>query len=583
MPITSSVQAQIAFKNLLGKSHTLKSFGPNNESYGYLINVPSSNVWSSNIPFDDPDTAVNNQIAIQVEVKLEQINETLFGGEYQSYLAYFGPSLSVISDTKDPKTNQPFEYGKGSLLNIASGSRALDFISDSYGQRYQVQPYITYPDERIFGGDVRDWVFQYNSGLLYQDNTAYAAYQPPTKLVGYYYIGNKLSSLDPTGPTLVRVSATGPDTDLAYFATTSLPLISTYSITNLFLVDFFQGNTTSVKLNIDYLGTLSVYKYGASGLGELSAGDIVGATGSTAGPTYYLTYNSDGFFEFYNSNPVQTPGYYKNLNPVVNPLGGVEKGYSFNDVSFQDMFTDLLYPEQLAKFTSLSLTNRNISTTSVPTTYFIDLGRQLTGVLTFSWAYENSSNFLTNSVYINDVTSVPTPTSNWPQPSSAYKTYVLGDLSGTFSHTQSVLSTAPDKRIYNISGIRKNNTVIPKFAEIEWTYRVYYGSDTSETINVSGLTSMSSMLSTQSIGTYNISGTQGYKYLGFPDVSAYNFTNINHYNLPVPLATQSYTLVENGNNYMTMSVTNSYNVNSVYRIYRTLNQINGTFSVNITR
>jgi hypothetical protein len=579
---TSSIQAQIAFKNLLGKAQSQKNFGPNNENYGYLFNVPSTNVWSSRIPFDDPSTAVNNQIAIKVLVNVTEVSESFTGGKFASYLAVFGPTLSVLSTTKDPKTNQDFEYGKGSLLDIGSGSRIYDFIPDSYGNFYAVKPYTTYPTTEIFPGNERDWIFQYNSGLLYQDNITYSAYEPPTKLVGYYYIGNKLSSLDPTGPALVRVSATGP-TDLAYFATTSTPFISTYSSTSLFLVDFYQGNTSSVKLNVNFLGTLSVYKYGASGLGELSSGDIVGGTGSTAGPTYYLTYNSDGFFEFYNSNPVQTPGSFKNLNPIINDVGGIEKSYSFDDVSFQEMFNDLLYPEQLAKLTSLSISNRTLFTSSVPTTYFIDLGRPALGTMTFSWDYINESNFFTNSVEIVDVTNVTTPTANWPAGKSANTSFLLSSKSGTFSFTGNVLSTVPDKRIFYLRADRKNKTRIPKIAEIQWTNRVYYGSTTSTSVNVFGLTSMSNLLATHSVGTYQISGTQGYKYLAFPDTSAYTFTNITHYNLPIPLATQSYTLVDSGNNYMTMSVTNSYNVNSVYRIYRTLNQINGTLSVNITK
>ena len=85
-----------------------------------------------------------------------------------------------------------------------------------------------------------------------------------------------------------------------------------------------------------------------------------------------------------------------------------------------------------------------------------------------------------------------------------------------------------------------------------------------------GLTGMPSVLSTQSVGTFTISGTQGYKYFAVPDTSAFSFNNMTYYNLPVALAyTQSYTLIENGNSYATLSVTNTYSVSSTYRIYRT--------------
>jgi hypothetical protein len=88
---------------------------------------------------------------------------------------------------------------------------------------------------------------------------------------------------------------------------------------------------------------------------------------------------------------------------------------------------------------------------------------------------------------------------------------------------------------------------------------------------------------TQSLGTLNISGTQGYKYLAFPDGVTYSFRNITYYNLPIPLATQDYTLVDSyGNNYTTMTITNSYDRSTTYRVYRTLNEFSGTLSINLS-
>lgn len=586
MPLTFDDQSQIAFKNLLGKAQSNKNFGPVNENYGYVFNVPSTNVWSSKITQGDPDATVNNQIAIKVAVELQPILESQTSGRYASYVAVFGPTLTVLSTTKDPKTNQSFTYGVGSLKDIGSGSRVYDFIPDSYGLKYTVKPYVTYPTNEISIDDTREWVFQYNSGLLFQNNVSLATYQPPTKIVGYYYVGNKLSALDPTGPTLVRLSATGPTgPDSTYFATTSNPFISTFSETNLFLVDFAKGNTSSVKLNINYLGTLSVYKYGASGLGELTSGDIVGGTGSTAGPTYYLTYNPDGYLEFYNSSPVTTPGSYKNLNPVVNPVGGIEKGYYFNDVTLQEMFNNLLYPDQLARITSVTISNPRLSQTTTKN-YLIDVGRPLIGTLTFSWDYERESNFdTTSNVSIVDVTNVVSPTSIWPVGISSINTYPVTTKTGIFTYSSSVYSVTPDKRTYEIRVDRKNKTRIPKYTDIEWAYRIYYGSSTGTAVTpLTVTTSFSSILATQSVGTFTISGTQGYKYFAVPNNNSFSFTNMTYYNLPIALAyTQSYTLVENGNNYGTISLTNSFSVNTIYRVYRTLNQINGTLSVNITK
>jgi hypothetical protein len=583
MPLSFDRQAQIAFKNLLGKSQVQKNFGVGNESYGYFFNVPSSNVWSSKIPSNDPDTAVSNQIAVQIVADLTNISDSASSGQFLAYETIWPTTIQILGDVKDPKTNQPFQYGVGSLKDITAGTKIIDLVPDSYGLKYGVKIYTSYPSAQISPGDPREWVFQYSSGILYQDIVTSGGYAAPTKVVGYFYIGNKLSSLDSTGPEIIRVSATGPDVSLSYYATVSTPFISTYSLNHLYLIDFAYGNTSSVKLNIDYIGTSSVYKYGLTGLNELSSGDIRGGTGSTAGPLYYLTWNTDGYFLFFESNPGQTPGLFKDETPTINTVGGIDKGSSFNEVTLQNMFLDLLYPEKLANLTSLNFTHSNVSSGNDLQNKFIDIGRSLTGTLTFSWMFSNGGDFGATSVTIADVTPVSTPTNNWPAPRPANLTYNYTDLTGTFSYTQSIVSNTPDKRIFSISGLRKNNTTVRKYGEIIWTWRGYFGSSTYSTLTAGGVPNLGGQLMTYSLGSFNISGTQGYKYLAFPESTDYNFKSISYFGLPVVLATNSYTSVDsNGNNFATLSVTNSYSRNTTYKIYRTLNQISGTLSVNIT-
>jgi len=578
---TTEIQSQIAFKNLLGKSQTNDLARLVSENYGYFFNVPSTNVWSSRIPFNDPSTAITNQVAVSIVADLIKIDDSKSSGKYLAYQAVWGATPSG----KDPKTNQDFAYGSGSLKEISIGDEIYDIIPSSYGNNYEVKPYIgaVSPSNEIVPLDTRDWVFQYSSGIFYQSSVTYAGYIEPQKLVGYYYLGNKLSSLDTTGAEIIRVSATGPDTNFVYYATSSTPFISTYSINHLYLVDFAYANTMSVKLNINYLGTSSVYKYGSTGLGELSSGDIQGGTGLTAGPLYYLTWDTSGYFLFFESNPSQTPGLYKNENSTINKVGGIETGTSFLDVNFQEMFNDLLYPERLSNFDTFAVSHPTIATTSRPEYNFVDLGRTLTGVLTFSWNYSNGTDFSSATLSLIDITQVSPATLIWPAGKTANSGFLYYNQLGTFSYTQNVTSTIPDKRIFSLLGSRKNNTYIRKFTEIIWTWRGYYGSSTYSTLPGVGITALSSQLMTQSIGNFVISGTQGYKYLAFPDTTGYNFKSITYFGLPVVLATNSYPNVDsNGNNYYTINVTNSYSVGTSYRVYRTLNQISGTLSVNIT-
>ena len=65
MPLSTNRQAQIAFKNLVGKSQAQKNFGPGDELNGYFINISTNNVWSTPIPSNDPTKAVNDGVAIK--------------------------------------------------------------------------------------------------------------------------------------------------------------------------------------------------------------------------------------------------------------------------------------------------------------------------------------------------------------------------------------------------------------------------------------------------------------------------------------------------------------------------------------
>jgi hypothetical protein len=574
----STIQAQIAFKNLLGKSQTNTLSGVLNEVYGYSTNVSTANVWASRIPQNDPTLAVANRIAIGLTASLVQISDSFIGGRYYAYQA----TWTNPPDGIDPKTNQSYTFGKGALVGITGGDGVFDIIPSSYGNNYEITPYDT-TGNMIPIADQRDWVFQYSSGIFFQSNLTFSGYVPPSQLGCYYYIGDKLSNLDTGTPDIIRLSTTGPSNGV-YSASSSTPLISTYSVNHLYLIDFAFSNTSSVQLNINSIGTFSILKWGLTGLGSLSANNIIGSSGSVPGPIYYLTWSPEQYFQFYENNPTQNAGEFKNLDPISTKLGGIEIGHSFDSVKFSEMFGDLLYPEQQASYTLLTLTNSNIIPSQSPEIYFIDLGQALTGDIQFDWDYANLSNFDNTKVVISDITNNPTPTLTWPGPSVSNLEFDLTSKMGTFSYgPANVTITSPNKRIFTISGKRKNNTLIPKRTEIHWTWRGYYGSSTFSTLDGMGVTALSSSLMTQSIGSITISGTEGYKYLVLPDSVEYNFSNVSLYNMPLVLATDGYPLVDNYLNYNLLTVTNSYNVGTTYRIYRSMNQINGTISVTITK
>ena len=259
MSLTFSTQTQIAFKNISGKSHTDPNKGILNEFYGNSFNIPVNNIWSATIN-DNPLTTIIQGNTVEVIADLESIPDSN-GHSFLSKWPTIPPTGIDIS------TGLSFSYGVGSLIGITAGDRITNVISNSYGFSYSAIAYSNYPSTIIPFLDDRDWVYQYTSGIFYQD---FVLGPTPSKIKIYPYIGDTLQLSE--GFENIRVSATGTND---YFATSTLPSISTYSTNYLFLVDFQNSNTSgTVSLNVVGLGTYSVKKLSSSGLNNLNVGEI---------------------------------------------------------------------------------------------------------------------------------------------------------------------------------------------------------------------------------------------------------------------------------------------------------------------
>ena len=560
MALTFSTQAQIAYKNLSGKSHTDTLKDVVNESEGISFNIISKNIWLDTISPTSSLSVVQGSCVLVI-ADLTTIASSN-GHSYTTNWPSTPPSGS------DVKTGLPFSYGVGSLINVSAGSRLTNIISDSYGSSYQAKPYVSYPSTSIPLLDSRVWVYQYNSGIFYQDITTYSA---PTKIAVYAYIGSDLSLLSASSNQVnIRLTALGTD---SYYATSSNPTIATYSSNYLYLVDFQNSNIGgSVSINIDNIGTASIIKFGQSGPVPLNAGDIIGATGGTAGSIYYLTYNN-GSFQFFKSNPVQAPSSYNNPIVTLNKVGGIEKGTSFNNVSVQDLVSDLMYPEQLGNISSF------IMSTSSQIGSF-EVGDSVNpGTYSFSWILSNTASFIDNSSILEDI-SLGTFSNSWQY----IGTIGTSSNNGSFSYFMSatVSSSYPRNRDYRFSIYRNNNTLISSTFSIPFMWKAYYGSSTYSSLTASGVVSLGGTLSNQSIGNWSIIGS-GYKYIAFPDNLNYVVNNITYAGMPVSMTsyTDGYTFSQGNVNYSLVSVTNSHGVMANYKIYRTQNLITGTFSVSI--
>lgn len=568
---TTPIQAQIAFKNLLGKSQTDDLKGIVNEKVGISFDVPSFNVMMDNI-----SATVSNAVSDGVAVKVVGTLTEIFGSNQKAYQTFWPATPPTGNDIR--LNNQPFEYGKGSLEGISAGDKLTNLISDSFGNDYQAIPKKS--SGVVIGPlDDRDWVYQYNSGVFYQSLPSLADV-PPATIDVYYYIGSRLSDQSQNTQTNIRVTATGSNTvsETVYFGTYSTPTISTYSTNYLFLVDFHQTNLSStVSFNVNGIGTTSVIKYTADGPVNLVPGDITGATGGTSGQIYYLIYNN-GLFEFYPKNPISDPSKFTNPIDTGFKLGGIDKGTQFEKVSFQDVFKDLLYPDQLGNIISFTVSNNS----GLVTSYEVgnSLPRQ---VYTFSWGLFNSGDFESDTLRIEDVTNVTQSQTFWQPPSATPFTQStsLSSPKG-FAFGATISSNVANIRTFKISAKRKNGTIVSNFLDIPWIWRIYHGSSTYSTLTASQVFSLSSSLATQSVGSWTISGT-GYKYIAFPDEVSYNFNMVNFKGFPLAMAgTSSGYSYSNGDlNYLYVTVSNSYGINKQYRVYRSKNEISATVSVNI--
>jgi len=580
MALTSSVQAQIAFKNLLGKSQTRSDKGPVNELYGFSFDLPSSNIMMQSIG-PTPSDSVSAGIAVYVTADLILDPES----NGQAYFTKWPSSAPSGNDIKN--SNQPYQYGVGSLEGISSGQRMLNIISDYFDVKYQAEPYDVNSDV-IRPLDSRDWIFQYNSGIFYQQNLLKpdgSAVTNPKTVKVYYYIGDRLLDQSKNQQTNIRVSATGSVevSEDIYFATYSTPMITTtYSSNYLFLVDFNKTNLSStVSLSINSLGTFSVKKYTADGPVPLSPGDIVGATGGTFGQIYYLIYNN-GFFEFYTKNPVSPPGFFTQPSDTNFTLGGIDKGSQFDKVSLTDMFKDLLYPELLGGITGLTMTGPSGVVTQLEVGGYIGNGNYNLG-----WSLANPADFKTGSLRVEDVTNVTSSEFYWKSPINQPFTQSASLVNPfTFSFGASVSTSTSNTRTLKLSLTRNNGTVVSRFLDIPWTWRVYYGSSTFSTLTSSGIYALNYTLSTQSVGSWTISGTQGYKYIAFPEDSVYDFSSIYYKGLPLVLASgtvSGYTFSYGDVTYTTVTVSNANNVSKKYKLYRSKYEIGATISVNINK
>lgn len=183
-------QAIVAFKHLLGKSNTDVAKGVNNEFEEIGLTVTGANVWTDMISAT-PATAVSANVA--VAVSCDVVLDATSNGH-----ALFAVWPVTPPTGTDPKTGLAFTYGTGSLVDVVAGDRVRRAIPDSFGTGYLARPF--YMGNAIPVGDQRDWIYQYNSGIFFQEDGSNeswggSSYAHPDQIDLYVYIGKTVQDI----------------------------------------------------------------------------------------------------------------------------------------------------------------------------------------------------------------------------------------------------------------------------------------------------------------------------------------------------------------------------------------------------
>jgi hypothetical protein len=547
MALTFSTQAVISFKNLSGKSNTDISKGINNESEGIFFNINSDSVWVDQIS-PTPSISLLNGVSVFVDANLS-IDNTSNG---HSYFATW-PTTPPIGI--DPITSASYSYGSGALINIYAGNRVREAISPAYGFLYEAKPY-TAGSIIISPGDSRNWIYQYNSGIFFQqDNVGLT----PSSISVYVYTGKTLSDQQPIVPSNIRVSASGINS----YSGIATPSIATYSNNDLYLVDFSNSNTgATATLNINGLGSATIIKFDDSGPIGLTAGDI------NTGQIYYITWDGTNFQLFSNNPQSSSPLTYTNVSPVPSNVGGILAGTTFSNTTISQMLDLLLYPYQQSNFTSFDFNHGGLVR---------EVGNNLIGgTYSYTWNLSYPANVITNTISIKDNTTgliLISSTSN----------------DGIAMLNIATISTVvPTSHQWEISAFRSNNTVTSTSITLSWLWKIFNGTQSATSLIDSEVASLngsgSGSLQTSRLGTYSF-GAGYYKYFAWPTSfgSPLSFRD-SFTNLPVSMAgiDDGYTTLVGSYYAQSISITNTYGKTTNYYVFRSKNILGGSISIVVT-
>lgn len=243
---------------------------------------------------------------------------------------------------------------------------------------------------------------------------------------------------------------------------------------------------------------------------------------------------------------------YTNLTPMPNEVGGLEIGTTFDSVSFEDMFTSLLYPYQYPSFS-------NFYISELPST-ILEVGDSIpSGDKTFVWSTLNNYNIADSSIIITNGSDILVEN-------------IDNDGSEVINFSSPIAKTSSGYETFKIIG---NNTKSQSFERnyyVNWRWKTYYGTNSSSTINESDVKNLQSkQLESNFSGNKSFSAGD-YKYIVYPVVFGQKSSFFDQ-STGFVVAMEAPYIIE---------ITNDYGISTDYYVHRTTNTIVGTITIGVS-
>ena len=230
-------------------------------------------------------------------------------------------------------------------------------------------------------------------------------------------------------------------------------------------------------------------------------------------------------------------------------VGGITAGTNLEDKSLYEVFDILLNPYQPPAFTSFAITGQSQT---------LEIGDSIaSGSKTFTWGTSNTANVQANSITISDNSG----TLLSGQANNGSASYSLGS---NITNT-----TVGATRTFNISATNTKSSTFSSSFTVTWRANLYVGKNTGTTINEAAAEALTSTLGGIPTGTKSFSAGAGYIYYVYPATFAdINTMKDQATNLDVPYI-----------NLSDITINNSFSVSTTYKVFRTLNQLNGAITL----